>query len=545
MVSNDKAAVTKELNDRQRRILESLLRLPDNRECADCRSKGPRWASVNLGIFICIQCSGIHRSLGVHISKVRSATLDTWLPEQVSFIQNMGNAKANAYWEAELPQNFKRPAENDRAGLEHFIRAKYETRRWVPRNVRSPSKTQEEKHPAADKQRTVTNGKDHRGHDTSGKHRSCDEDKTNEEKVTDRANARNIRDQEHSQRTHGQTYQAGSSKSSSPPTCHQSSSSITMQSQTPEKSHHVPSTTGAATVVTAPKSSVTATPKIDPATELFNLLSMEEPVPNSNGASPPQAAAEATKSGEEKIVRESVANNNNVIAGLEDLFKASPPLIVKQTQPQHPTETKENIVMDKSAQLQMPTDAKNNIMSMFEKSTMSSPYIVQQQQIATFLAQQQAWMMASTAASGGNQSALFQGQPQWHTLNNNGIVPGPDNFGRTPGQVWPNINFQFPGSIPNMGTQNGLPQASWVNGFTQTNPLGPQPSGGASSMYNMAIPSTTGAYTFSVSSTMGPPSTIRGKATLRSTAVPSETSSTSSGANYDLSSRMAGTFSKQ
>ncbi|KAE8693434.1 putative ADP-ribosylation factor GTPase-activating protein AGD15 [Hibiscus syriacus] len=68
-------------------ILEGLLKNPENRACADCKSKGPRWASVNLGVFICMQCSGIHRSLGVHISKVRPATLDTWLPEQIAFIQ--------------------------------------------------------------------------------------------------------------------------------------------------------------------------------------------------------------------------------------------------------------------------------------------------------------------------------------------------------------------------------------------------------------------------------------------------------------------------
>ncbi|KAA8542920.1 hypothetical protein F0562_024072 [Nyssa sinensis] len=89
-------------------ILEGLLKLPENRECADCWSKAPRWASVNLGIFICMQCSGIHRSLGVHISKVRSTTLDTWLPEQVAFMQSMGNEKANSYWEAELPPSFDR-----------------------------------------------------------------------------------------------------------------------------------------------------------------------------------------------------------------------------------------------------------------------------------------------------------------------------------------------------------------------------------------------------------------------------------------------------
>ncbi|KAG4146595.1 hypothetical protein ERO13_D05G167600v2 [Gossypium hirsutum] len=102
-------------------ILDGLLKLPENRECADCKSKGPRWACVNLGIFICIQCSGIHRSLGVHISKVRSATLDTWLPEQVPFIEFMGNEKSNNYWEAELPPNY------NRAGIEDFICAKSPT----------------------------------------------------------------------------------------------------------------------------------------------------------------------------------------------------------------------------------------------------------------------------------------------------------------------------------------------------------------------------------------------------------------------------------
>uniref|UniRef100_A0A803LL82 Arf-GAP domain-containing protein n=1 Tax=Chenopodium quinoa TaxID=63459 RepID=A0A803LL82_CHEQI len=112
-------------------ILEGLLKLPENKKCADCRSKAPRWASINLGIFICLQCSGIHRSLGVHISKVRSTTLDTWLPEQVALMQAVGNDKSNAYWEAELPVNY------DSNQIENFIHAKYVEKRWIPRESKA------------------------------------------------------------------------------------------------------------------------------------------------------------------------------------------------------------------------------------------------------------------------------------------------------------------------------------------------------------------------------------------------------------------------
>ncbi|KAH7646353.1 stromal membrane-associated protein 2-like protein [Dermatophagoides farinae] len=127
------------VQDKCQQILTELLRDEDNKYCVDCDSKGPRWASWNLGIFLCIRCAGIHRNLGVHISKVKSVNLDSWTPEQVGSIQNMGNSKARAVYEANLPDNFRRPQAD--TALESFIRAKYEHKKYIAKEwVETPPK---------------------------------------------------------------------------------------------------------------------------------------------------------------------------------------------------------------------------------------------------------------------------------------------------------------------------------------------------------------------------------------------------------------------
>ncbi|KAI8375355.1 hypothetical protein EDC96DRAFT_324584 [Choanephora cucurbitarum] len=116
----------KATNEKHTKILKALLQKTPNKYCADCKKKDARWASWNLGIFVCIRCSGIHRSLGVHISKVKSVDLDTWVQDQVENMVRWGNERANKYWEANLRD--KKPSEGN---MEMWIRAKYEQKRWA------------------------------------------------------------------------------------------------------------------------------------------------------------------------------------------------------------------------------------------------------------------------------------------------------------------------------------------------------------------------------------------------------------------------------
>lgn len=131
--------------------IKSLLKLECNKVCCDCKRNkrefhrymcgrcvrkvlilhfeptDPRWASWNLGVFMCIRCSGIHRGMGTHISRVKSVDLDSWTDEQVQSVLKWGNARANKYWEAKLAPGHV-PSE---AKIENFIRTKYDSKRWV------------------------------------------------------------------------------------------------------------------------------------------------------------------------------------------------------------------------------------------------------------------------------------------------------------------------------------------------------------------------------------------------------------------------------
>ncbi|GAA5972739.1 hypothetical protein JCM11641_002999 [Rhodosporidiobolus odoratus] len=109
-----------------------------NDRCADCREENPRWTSWSLGITLCIRCSGVHRSLGTHVSKVRSVELDDWSDEQIAQMEAVGNFRSNQFFEAHLP--LETIPNLDASTIGQHIRQKYVEKAWASSVSSPPSK---------------------------------------------------------------------------------------------------------------------------------------------------------------------------------------------------------------------------------------------------------------------------------------------------------------------------------------------------------------------------------------------------------------------
>ncbi|KAL1914829.1 uncharacterized protein VTP21DRAFT_7921 [Calcarisporiella thermophila] len=121
-------------NGSNRQHLQQMREMPGNEMCADCRAPDPNWASTSFGVLLCIECSGIHRSLGVHVSKIRSVTLDIWEPEAVDVMLQLGNTRINSIFESKIRRGEKElciSPDSDHSAREEWITAKYARKEFL------------------------------------------------------------------------------------------------------------------------------------------------------------------------------------------------------------------------------------------------------------------------------------------------------------------------------------------------------------------------------------------------------------------------------
>jgi len=133
-LSNHKANATEQKRNEER--LKKLMKMTANMRCAECTAPinfQNAWSSISLGVFFCDKCAGIHRSLGTHLSMVKSVAADYWNDDWVDNMERWGNERAASFWECRLAPGALRPTESDGRQqsplLKEFIASKYDQRR--------------------------------------------------------------------------------------------------------------------------------------------------------------------------------------------------------------------------------------------------------------------------------------------------------------------------------------------------------------------------------------------------------------------------------
>uniref|UniRef100_A0A6Q2X1V2 ArfGAP with SH3 domain, ankyrin repeat and PH domain 1b n=1 Tax=Esox lucius TaxID=8010 RepID=A0A6Q2X1V2_ESOLU len=121
------------LEDLTKTITEEVLRMPGNDICCDCGAAEPKWLSTNLGILTCIECSGIHREMGVHISRIQSLELDKLGSSELLLAKNIGNSSFNDIMEDNLPCPSPNFTQSELTVRKEYINAKYMDHRFARR----------------------------------------------------------------------------------------------------------------------------------------------------------------------------------------------------------------------------------------------------------------------------------------------------------------------------------------------------------------------------------------------------------------------------
>ncbi|XP_063063122.1 arf-GAP with SH3 domain, ANK repeat and PH domain-containing protein 1 isoform X2 [Engraulis encrasicolus] len=137
------------LEDLTKAIIDDVLRTPGNDVCCDCGAADPKWLSTNLGILTCIECSGIHREMGVHISRIQSMELDKLGTSELLLAKNVGNSSFNEIMEGNLPSPSPKPTpSSDMTVRKEYINAKYVDHKFARKTCSSAAAKMSELHEA-------------------------------------------------------------------------------------------------------------------------------------------------------------------------------------------------------------------------------------------------------------------------------------------------------------------------------------------------------------------------------------------------------------